>query len=61
MARKRRMARKKVLMVNKDDNVVEVHVTGVSLTGESGLKNDSERSAGKDQGTVESTEDNNSE
>ena len=48
-------------MADKDDNVVEVHVTGVSMTGESGLKNDSERSAGKDQGTVESTEDNNSE
>ena len=48
-------------MASKDDDVVEVHVTGVSMTGESGLKNDSERSAGKDQGTVESTEGNNSE
>ncbi len=48
-------------MVNKNDNVVEVHVTGVSMTGESGLKNDSERSAGKDQETVERPKDDNSE
>ena len=48
-------------MENKEQGVVEVHVTGVSMAGKSELKNDSEGSAGKDQGTAESTEDNNSE
>jgi hypothetical protein len=36
-------------MVNKpESNVVEVFVTGVSMSGKSELKNDSDRSAEKD-------------
>ena len=48
-------------MENKEQGVVEVHVTGVSMAGKSELKNDSEGSAGKDQEPIEGTEGNNSE
>ena len=48
-------------MENKEQGVVEVHVTGVSMAGKSALKNDSAGSAGKDQEPIEGTEGNNSE
>lgn len=48
-------------MENKEQDVVEVHVTGVSMAGKSELTNDSNGSAEKDQESSERTEGNNSE